>query len=83
MKDENLEETDLGYVYFQHTEYPLRIDLKQSEDSIKVAVIKLYKNIEMKRLTKSNKVINKMSIEQVEDYILDVVYLFLDGAKDK
>lgn len=83
MKDENLQEFPLGYVYFQHTEYPLRIDLKQSEDYIKVIVIKLYKGKEVKRLTKSSKVINKMSIEQVEDYILDVVYLFLDGKKDK
>lgn len=83
MRDENLEETSLGYVYYEHSKFPLAIFLDKSADNIKVEVHKVYKAQTVKKLTKQSKVLNKMSKEQVEDYILDVVYLFLDGKKDK
>lgn len=82
MKDENLEETVFGYVYYEHSKFPLSIQLEQSEEFIKVSVVKLYKGRETKKLTKSSKILNKMSKEQIEDYICDVVYLFLNGKKD-
>ena len=82
MRDENLEESSLGYVYYAHSKFPLPIQLEVSSELIKVTVIKLYKGKEVKRLTKQSKVLNTMSKEQIEDYILDVVYLFLDGKKD-
>ncbi|MFT6125761.1 MAG: hypothetical protein ACJAVA_000202 [Flavobacteriaceae bacterium] len=83
MKDENLQEDGLGYIYYEHSQFPLRIVIEKSTKIIKVEVIKYYKGQEMKKLTKQSKILNTMSKEQVEDYILDVVYLFLDGKKDK
>lgn len=82
MRDENLQEGGLGYVYYEHSKFPLQIVLEWSPKIIKVEVIKFYKGKETKRLTKQSKIIRKMSKEQIEDYILDIVYLFLDGKKD-
>lgn len=82
MKDENLEETEFGYVYYMHSKHPLVIELEKTVDLIKVTVIKFYKNIEIKRLTKQSKIVKPMTKEQVEEYICDVAYLFIDGKKD-
>ena len=75
--DENLEQTDLGYVYYHHSKYPLNIILEETEDSISVTVEKYYKGKLQRTLTIKSKKLGYMTQEQVENYILDVVDKFL------
>lgn len=66
-----------GYSYYHHSKYPLDIQVEQEDGEIKVVVTKYFKGKEIKSLKKSSKVLGYMSDEQVEEYILDVIEIFL------
>lgn len=66
-----------GYSYYHHSEYPLDIQFEQNDRTIKVVVRKLFKGKEVKNLTMGSATCGYMSDEQVEEYILDVIEIFL------
>lgn len=76
-QDPNLEEDSNGYVYYEHSKYPLMIDYLYDEDRIWVKVSKYFKNHLQSELEVESKVLKPMGKYQIEDYILDVVYKFL------
>ena len=79
MVDENLKPgVNMNeYCYYVHSKYPLHIVYDISDGKIKVKVTKYFKNHEIKTLEKESRIINKMTTEQIENYILDVVDIFL------
>ena len=81
---EKLQETPLGYCYYEKQNgHPLNIDLDYSKDSIKVTVERWYKGWVTKTVTKRSAVLKPMSKQQIEDYIEDVVDLFLEDKRRK
>jgi len=73
---ENLVGTKLGYLYFDKGRYPLNIEVDVNDEYIDITVRKFFKDKVVKEMTKSSKVLKKMSEEQIKDYVLDVVDLF-------
>lgn len=76
--DENLQETFSGYVYYQHSKFPLIIDLEETENYISVKVGKYYKGKLQKSIKIGSSKTGYMTKEQVEEYILDAVDKFLE-----
>lgn len=74
---ENLEERSKGYVYYVHSLYPLDIDVEETETEIEITVRKFYKAHEVKKLTKTSKKVGVMTKQQKEEFILDVIDIFL------
>lgn len=79
MLDENLEpgQNINEYYYYVHSKYPLHIIYDISGGKIKVVVSKYFKNQVIRSIEKESIIINKMTTEQIENYILDVVDIFL------
>jgi hypothetical protein len=73
---ENLVGTKLGYMYYDKGKYPLNIEVDVNNEYIDVTVRKFFKNKVVKEMTKSSKVLKKMSENQIKDYVLDVVDIF-------
>lgn len=67
-----------GYSYYYHSEYPLDIQVVQSDGEIKVVVRKFFKGKEIKTLTMGSATCGHMTDEQVEEYVLDVIEIFLN-----
>jgi hypothetical protein len=78
MKDneELLEKTPFGYAYYLNNNHPLNIRCEVTEGNITVTVEKYYKGHVTKSLTKRSAIINTMSQQQIEDYIMDVIDAF-------
>lgn len=75
---ENLELQGNNYVYYNHSTLPLIINHEVTDTFIKVTVVKYFKQHEVDRKTWKSKVTKKMSKEQIEEYILDVIDLFIN-----
>lgn len=79
-EDENLQQGGiLGmYYYYQHSEYPLIIEY-EIDDRITVKVTKMWKDHVQREMEKSSLILAPMNKLQIENYILDVVYKFIES----
>lgn len=78
--EERLEQTPFGYIYYPDVDkHPLNIECEVTEGNITVTVEKYYRGKVTKSLTKRSAVIQKMTKQQVEDYIMDVVDAFMEN----
>lgn len=74
-----LEETTLGYLYWNHSKNPIGIQVEQTELTIEVTLIQSFKGRGTKELSIGTVKLNPMSSEQVEEYILDCIEKFINN----
>lgn len=78
-EDENLyQQNETDYYYYEHSNFPLVIELNMTKTHIRVKIQKYWKNHLQKELEAKSKILAPMNKYQIEDYILDQVYKFIE-----
>ena len=75
--DELLEETALGWVYWEHSKHPLDIQVFETDENINITVTKTYKQHVLKEFRKSFKKVGTITKQQRRGLILDTIEIFL------
>jgi len=78
MVDDKLEYiNEKEYTYYHNLSFPLYIEISETEEAIEITITRYFKGIVNRQLTKKSRKVGKMTKDQKESYILDIVDIFL------
>ena len=78
MVDDKLEYiNEKEYAYYHNPSFPLYIEISETEETIEITITRYFKDMVNRQLTKKSRKVGKMTKDQKESYILDIVDIFL------
>ena len=82
MVDDKLEYiNEKEYAYYHNLSFPLYIEISETEEAIEITITRYFKGIVNRQFTKKSRKVGKMTKEQKEDYILDIIDIFLKNKR--